>query len=425
MRQGDSIQDRYLLEEQLGSGGMAVVWRAVDHRLDRPVALKLIAPGFAGDAIFLARFIAEAQSVARINHPNVVSVLDFGEHEGRPFLVMELLPRGSVADVAPGTFTPERAAEIVADAARGAAAAHALGIVHRDIKPANILLTETGRAKLADFGVATAAGAERLTATGAALGSPHYISPEHASGRATDARSDVYSLGAVLYELTTGRKVFEASSAMAIVLAHVERHPDAPRAVRSDLPGWVDAIALRCLAKEPSERFASGAELAGALEQALDVGSTSRPSAAAAGVHTSRRPLAFVAVAVLVLVALGAWGLGQDRAGSPAQAASELPKVEVTNRSTPSPTPTDPTETQPAADASPTPSPSQSPTPDPPGEEQPPNEPPDKPSPEPDPSAEPTPEPTEAPVEPTPEPTGEPTPATAPGEEPAAETVSS
>ena len=424
MRQGDSIQDRYLLEEQLGSGGMAVVWRAVDHRLDRPVALKLIAPGFAGDAIFLARFIAEAQSVARINHPNVVSVLDFGEHQGRPFLVMELLPRGSVADVAPGTFTPERAAEIVADAARGAAAAHALGIVHRDIKPANILLTETGRAKLADFGVATAAGAERLTATGAALGSPHYISPEHASGRATDARSDVYSLGAVLYELTTGRKVFEASSAMAIVLAHVERQPDAPRAVRSDLPGWVDAIALRCLAKEPSERFASGAELAGALEQALDVGSTSRPSAAAAGVHTSRRPLAFVAVAVLVLVALGAWGMGQDRAGSPAQAASELPKVEVTNRRTPSPTPS-PSETQPAADSPPTPSPSESPRPESPGEEQPPNEPPDEPSPEPDPSAEPTPEPTEAPVEPTPEPTGEPTAATAPGEDPAAETVSS
>ncbi|HEX2235964.1 MAG TPA: serine/threonine-protein kinase, partial [Actinomycetota bacterium] len=180
MQAGDVIQGRYRLRQQLGRGGMAVVWRALDERLDRDVALKLIAPGMAETPEFLARFFSEAQSVARIAHPNVVSVLDFGDHEGRPFLVMEHLGGGSAAECTT-PLLPERAVEIVAQAAAGAGAAHRAGIVHRDIKPANILLTDEGTAKLADFGIASAAGAEGLTATGAAIGSPHYISPEQAA----------------------------------------------------------------------------------------------------------------------------------------------------------------------------------------------------------------------------------------------------
>ncbi|MGH2819545.1 MAG: serine/threonine-protein kinase, partial [Actinomycetota bacterium] len=175
---GDLIQNRYRLEEMLGRGGMAVVWHAFDERLERPVAVKLIAPQYAEDPEFLVRFFSEAQSVARVSHPNVVSVLDFGEIEGRPFLVMQYVPGGSVARLCKeGPLMPERSMEIVIDAARGAGAAHNAELVHRDVKTANILLEEDGTAKLADFGIAATSAGEGLTATGTAIGSPHYISP--------------------------------------------------------------------------------------------------------------------------------------------------------------------------------------------------------------------------------------------------------
>nr|MBA2601759.1 serine/threonine protein kinase [Actinomycetota bacterium] len=269
MKKGDVINGRYELLDPLGSGGMAFVWRARDIRLDRPVAVKLIAPQFAEDPEFLVRFFSEGQSIARINHPNVVSVLDFGEVEGRPFLVIEYVSGGSLTEAFEGPLVPERALELVAEAARGAGAAHALGIVHRDIKPPNILMTERGQAKLADFGIASIAGGEKFTATGAAIGSPHYVSPEQVSGRQPVPASDVYSLGVVLYELVTGQKLFEHTNVTAIAIAHIEEEPEPPSASVEDVNPALDALVLRCLEKDPADRFQDGNELADAIDSVM------------------------------------------------------------------------------------------------------------------------------------------------------------
>lgn len=270
MRENDLIQGRYRLQHPIGKGGMAEVWCAHDERLQRPVAVKLLAPQFHDDAEFLVRFFSEAQSVARLNHSNVVDVLDFGDHEDRPYLVMEYLPGGSLADFTGDPMLPERATEIVAEAARGTGAAHAVGLVHRDIKPANILLTQDGRAKLADFGIASSQTSEKLTATGQAIGSPHYISPEQACGAGCGPPSDVYSLGVVLYELLTGRPPFDADNVTAIAIAHVDKAPPPLRSLVPDLDPAIEGLVMRCLSKDPAHRFLDGSALAAALEDPRD-----------------------------------------------------------------------------------------------------------------------------------------------------------
>ncbi|MDQ3645462.1 MAG: serine/threonine protein kinase [Actinomycetota bacterium] len=266
MKAHEVIEGRYVLKAPLGRGGMAEVWRAHDERMGRPVAIKFLAPRLAEDAEFLVRFFREAQSVAQMSHPNVISVLDFGEAEGRPYIVMEYAPGGALIKLSGEALAPERAAELVADAARGAGEAHSRGIVHRDIKPGNILLFEDGTAKLADFGIASSQVQEGLTATGAAIGSPHYVSPEHAKGLPVTPASDVYSLGVVLYQLLTGRRPFEANNVTAIAIAHVEEMPETPSAHVSDLDPLLEAIVLRCLEKDPSARFSDGFRLAQALD---------------------------------------------------------------------------------------------------------------------------------------------------------------
>ena len=266
MRAEQRVQDRYRLVEPLGRGGMAEVWLAHDERLERDVAIKFMAANLCHDPEFLVRFFTEAQAVARISHPNVVSVLDFGDFEERPYLVMECVGGGSLAGLTGEPMAPERAVEIVAAAARGAGAAHRAGLVHRDVKPANFVIGETGEPKLADFGIASSAPSEKLTATGTAIGSPHYISPEQASGRSVTAASDVYSLGAVLYELLTGAPPFDADNVTAIAIAHVEQPPVPPSARVEGLPPHLDSIVLSCLAKDPSARPENGDALATALE---------------------------------------------------------------------------------------------------------------------------------------------------------------
>lgn len=268
---GDLIQERYRLLSRLGSGGMAEVWSATDERLERTVAVKFLAPQLSEDPEFLVRFFSEAQAVARISHPNVVQVLDFGEHSGAPYLVMEYVSGGPLTDRTGEPWSVDEASDLIGKAALGAGAAHALGIVHRDIKPGNVLLSEDGSAKLADFGIAASARSERLTATGAAIGSPHYISPEQASGRDATPASDVYSLGILIYELLTGRRPFEGDNITAIAIAHVEQDPVPPRALVPEIGPETDALVLRCLAKDPDARYADGNELAAALEHSEDV----------------------------------------------------------------------------------------------------------------------------------------------------------
>jgi serine/threonine-protein kinase len=263
---GELIHDRYRLEETLGSGGMAEVWRATDERLERAVAIKFPAANLVDDPEFMVRFFSEAQAVARLSHTNVVNVLDFGEHEGQSFLVMEHVAGGSLKElIEDGPVEPARACDLIRQAALAAGAAHTEGIVHRDIKPGNILIDEQDNVKLADFGIASTAVAERLTATGAAIGSPQYISPEQAAGDNATSQSDVYALGVVLYELVTGVRPIDADNIAAIAIAQVEREPLPPSHHVPGLDPALDALILRCLEKQPSQRFANGDELAAAL----------------------------------------------------------------------------------------------------------------------------------------------------------------
>ena len=265
MQPGETIQDRYRLEHRLGNGGMAEVWKAFDTRLERPVAVKFVASALAGDPEFLVRFFAEAQSVAQISHPNVVAMLDFGRHQEHPFLIMEYI-EGSLDGLAREPMEETRAADIVAQVARGAGAAHEQGIIHRDIKPGNILLTEDGVAKLADFGIATAAGGERLTESGAAIGSPNYLSPEQVLGEEVTPRSDVYALGIVLYELLAGARPFDGNNIAAVALAQVDVEPEDLVARGISVHPALSDLVMRCLSKDPDYRPADGNELAWALE---------------------------------------------------------------------------------------------------------------------------------------------------------------
>jgi eukaryotic-like serine/threonine-protein kinase len=343
MRQGDLIAERYELDRGLGRGGMAEVWCATDTRLDRPVAVKFLAREFSDDPEFLVRFFAEAQSVASLNHPNVVSVLDFGQFEDRPYLVMEYVAGGSLADLVGKPLLPERVLEFVEQAARGAGAAHANGVVHRDLKPANILLDEEGRPKLADFGIAASRGGERMTRTGQAIGSPHYISPEQVSGQRATPASDVYSLGIVLYQLLTGVRPYEHENVTAVAISHVDEEPDPPSVHNDDLDPTLDALVLRCLSKNPEERYADGNELADAIasesylyenEHLLDVeGDGPRRGAG--------RKVALGVAALLVVAAVAVAGVLSSGSGDPAPATDDDPPTEqeISKRDEPTPSP--------------------------------------------------------------------------------------
>jgi serine/threonine-protein kinase len=243
---------------------MGDVWLAHDRRLDRRVAVKVIA-GHASDPAGLARFAMEAQWGARISHPNVVPILDFGGEE-RPWLAMEYLGGGSVADLTDQPVPVGRAVDVIADAARGLGAAHRLGIVHRDVKPGNLLMTSEGRVKLADFGIAGSLSGEASTMPRTMMGSAFYLAPERIAGNGARPESDVYALGIVLYQLLTGARPFSGRRATAIAIAHIDERPRPPGTLRSGVEPELDAIVMCCLAKDAEARFRDGDELAGQLE---------------------------------------------------------------------------------------------------------------------------------------------------------------
>ncbi|MGW1200041.1 serine/threonine-protein kinase [Streptomyces sp. NPDC002536] len=251
------VAGRYRLGEPLGRGGMGEVWRGSDEVLGRQVAVKLLLPE-GGDESSAARFRMEAQTAARLNHPQVVAVYDFGEWDGRFYLVMELVNGPSLdREVAThGPLAPERVARIAAQAAGGLAAAHGQGVVHRDIKPANLMLAPNDTVKIGDFGIArfvdaTSAG---LTRAGQIVGTSTYLAPERALGRLAGPESDVYALGCVLYQLLTGRPPFWSQNPTALLYMHVDDTPVPPSRHRPGIPHALEQFVLRMLAKAPEER---------------------------------------------------------------------------------------------------------------------------------------------------------------------------
>src|SRR5271170_1297185 len=255
---------RYELTHLIARGGMAQVYRAMDLRLDRPVALKILMAEYSHDASFVERFRREAQAAANLSHPNIVPVFDWGEDNGTYFIVMEFVDGRALSSLvrAAGPLHPDRAAEIAADVAGALAYAHRHGVVHRDVKPGNVLITEEGTIKVTDFGIARAVNTEEsLTQTGAVMGTATYFSPEQAEGMGVDSRSDIYSLGVVIFEMVTGRPTFLGDTPVAVASKHVREHPPAPREVNPGVPPDLEAIILKCLAKSPDHRYATGDDL--------------------------------------------------------------------------------------------------------------------------------------------------------------------
>src|SRR5688500_4940126 len=258
---------RYQLEEVVGQGGMAVVYRAVDSVLGRTVAVKVIRPAFTEDAHFLGRFLQEARLVASLDHPNVLPVYDFGEHGGSPYLVIPYLPGGSLADRIAGRPQPlPRVAAWLVQLGNALDAAHARGVLHRDLKPGNVLVGNDGRLVLGDFGIARLAEAStRLTATGTVVGTPLYMAPELARGAEATTASDRYALGVMAFEMISGRPPFVGLTPLAIL--HQQVHEPVPSLAERipELPRAVDLWLQRALAKDPAARPTSGRALAEGL----------------------------------------------------------------------------------------------------------------------------------------------------------------
>jgi eukaryotic-like serine/threonine-protein kinase len=272
--EGRILDGRYQLGSLLGVGGMAKVYLASDRVLERQVAVKVLSPPYAQDPMFVERFRREARSAASLSHPNIVAVFDSGSDAGEHYLVMEYVAGQSLAELLTdqGRLAPRRAAELGVEVCAALAAAHAQGLVHRDVKPANVLVGAEGRVKVTDFGIVKAAATATLTGTGTVLGTAAYLSPEQAQGGPVDARSDLYSLGCVLYELVTGAPPFGSgadSSLVAVATRHLHQPPEPPSAHNPQVDAGLDAVVLTALAKDPARRYQRASELQAALERVL------------------------------------------------------------------------------------------------------------------------------------------------------------
>ncbi|MCR5684650.1 MAG: Stk1 family PASTA domain-containing Ser/Thr kinase [Lachnospiraceae bacterium] len=269
IKSGMFISDRYEIIDKVGSGGMADVYKAKCHRLNRYVAIKILKPEFSSDANFVQKFRAEAQSVAGLSHPNIVSVYDVGDDDGLHYIVMELVEGITLKRFIErkGGLDVKEAVGIAIQIAQGMEAAHTHHIIHRDIKPQNIIISREGKVKVADFGIAKAATSNTISQN--AMGSVHYLSPEQARGGYSDERSDIYSLGVTLYEMLTGQVPFAGDNSVSVALLHIQSEATPVQVLNPEVPTSVDRIVQKCMQKKPERRYQSAAELIRDLKRSI------------------------------------------------------------------------------------------------------------------------------------------------------------
>ena len=270
--EGKILGNRYEIIEKVGNGGMATVYRAEDKVLKRNVAVKVLKDEFTTDEEFIKRFEIEAQSAARLTHPNIVSIYDVGSEDNLYYIVMELIRGKTLKEIIveeKGPLPWKWSINVAIQIASALEMAHKNNIIHRDIKPHNIIITEDGIAKVTDFGIAKAVSNSTITAFGTTIGSVHYFSPEHARGGFTDAKSDLYSLGVVMYEMVTGRVPFDADTPVSVALKHMQEEPEEPIELNPNLPSAVNRIIMKALKKDTTLRYQSATDMLADLRKAL------------------------------------------------------------------------------------------------------------------------------------------------------------
>jgi len=334
---GEVLAGRYEIEELVGAGGMSSVYRAHDRLLDRKVALKVMHQHYGDDPEYVERFRREARSVASLSHPNVVTVIDRGEHGSRQFIVFEYVDGENLKQLIErrGPAPVELALELAIQIGSALSFAHQHGLVHRDVKPQNVLLNGDGRAKVTDFGIARSLEIQHgMTQTGTVLGTSDYIAPEQAQGQSVGQQTDVYALGVVLYEMLTAEVPFPAESFVAVAMRHINEPPPPIRDRRPDVPPRVEAAVHRAMAKKPADRFPTMAAFVAELERChgeLQGATQVLPGRAPARSRRARRSSAWpVVTALVVLISAGAAAgvfflVRHETAGSPAHSLSPLP----------------------------------------------------------------------------------------------------
>lgn len=263
---------QYQIVEQIGSGGMATIFKAFQPSIDRYVAVKILPSQLAEDENFVKRFAHEAKAIAALEHPHILPVHDFGTEGKLNYMVMRYVQGGTLTNIMGKSIPHDRIVQIVGNVARALDYAHEQGVIHRDIKPSNILIDQHGEVLLTDFGIAKmveGSSSTQLTAAGSILGTPAYMSPEQAQGQKIDRRSDIYSLGVVLYELLTGRPPYEAETPFAIVLKHINDPLPLPRSIKPDIPEPFERVVLKAMAKDPNQRFETAGQMERSLQNAL------------------------------------------------------------------------------------------------------------------------------------------------------------